>query len=264
MRTNTKVLFCAIMKRLNVDCVCDIGSRDGVQSSLFKGLLSHAQIVAFEANPYNFARMKASPQLSATGIDLVPSAVSNRNGTAAFHVIDVNYDDPNENTGTSSLLVHVGLETKETVEVPVCRIDDFILERYPQSKCLGLWIDVEGAEYLVLEGMERIRDRVAVVHVETALTPMRIGQHAFAAVRELMSGFGFRLCGSNLGSGENWGDVLFVSEAARRELGMHFHLCQARAYMAQFVKVDHIAVFLKARMPGVYRFLRWLYVKIGT
>src|SRR6185436_13600572 len=51
MFTNTKSLFISILKAQGADCVCDIGSRDGDQSLLFRHLLPNAAAIAFEANP---------------------------------------------------------------------------------------------------------------------------------------------------------------------------------------------------------------------
>lgn len=54
MITNTKILFCAVLKAMDVDCVCDIGSRDGDQAILFRQLRPNAAVLAFEANPIKF------------------------------------------------------------------------------------------------------------------------------------------------------------------------------------------------------------------
>ena len=123
---NTKTLFSSILKAQHADCVCDIGSRDGDQSLLFRHLLPGAAVFAFEANPINFEAMKRKPQLTDERIQIFPLAISNQRGTARFNIANVDYSDPNANRGTSSLLRSTNDNVKEVVTVETNRIDDFI------------------------------------------------------------------------------------------------------------------------------------------
>ncbi len=262
MLTNTKMLFASILKDLSADCVCDIGSRDGAQSLLFRELLPNAIVVAFEANPINFQMMQANPALRSNRIEMHPFAVTNSNSVSKFHITDVDYSNPAENRGTSSLLVHAELKILRSVDVHTCRIDDFILKHHPQATSIGLWIDVEGVEYFVLEGISKIKDRVMAVHVETAKTPMRQGQKTFAELLPLMESYGFGLCGSNIGERDNWGDVVFLNGSTRQALRVRMGVCKAKAYCSKLVKIDSIAVCLKSRVPFLYHLLRRLYIKL--
>jgi FkbM family methyltransferase len=264
MITNTKVLFSAVLKAVHADCICDIGSRDGDQSLLFRHLCPAAAVLAFEANPINFKAMSADPRLREGRIELFPVAVSNARGTARFHVTDVDYSDPEANKGTSSLLTRDDLPVKDTVEVETCRLDELILSQFAKARAIGLWIDVEGAEYSVLEGISGIKDRVVAVQVETAKVPLRQGQRTLPELTALMDSLGFALCGSNIRQTAEWGDVVFVNRRVIEALGFRFSLCKLRGYLGVWIPVDHAAVFLKARWPAAYRFLRKLYLKLGT
>jgi FkbM family methyltransferase len=265
MRTNTKALFISILKAQRADCVCDIGSRDGDQSLLFRHALPAADVLAFEANPINFKAMQVAPHLAAERIELFPFAISNRLGKARFHVADVDYSDRNANRGTSSLLTAAGQKVQSTVEVPTHRIDDLILGRPVARHRIGLWIDVEGAEYEVLEGMPGIADRVVAVHVETSNEPRWDGQKPLRDLVRLMTQHGFRVCGKNFGDApEAWGDVVFVRDEVARRMGMKFGACQAKARASYLVRADNAAVLLKARAPWLYRTLRRLYIRFGT
>ena len=263
MLTNTKALFASILKALRTDCVCDIGSRDGDQALLFHHLLPGAMVIAFEANRLNFQAMQQDPRLQTQRIRIFPCAITNQNGWAEFHITDVDYSGPKEDRGTSSLLVHDGLRIKQSEKVETRRIDDFILEHQATAQSIGLWIDVESAEYWVLEGMEKILDRVVAVHVETAKTPMRRGQKTLEEVLALMSKFGFRLCGSNIGADSIWGDVVFVHQRAIKFLGWRFHVCRAKGLLSRLILVDHWAVLLKRHAPVLYRILRQAYLRLG-
>src|SRR6185503_2090152 len=213
MLTNTKTLFVGLLRSFSVDCVCDVGSRDGDQSILFRDVLPEATVLAFEANDLNYRRMEADARLKAKRIHIFPKAVSDTNGVARFHITDVDYSNPAENRGTSSLLTSDTVKIRETVEVETCRIDDFLKTRFPTVSRVALWIDVEGAEYSVLKGMEGIRDKVVALHVETAERPFRPGQKTYAEVTALLREFGFVPAGSNIRRAIGWGDVVFIREA---------------------------------------------------
>jgi FkbM family methyltransferase len=263
--TNTKALFVSLLKSSDADCVCDIGSREGDQSLLFRHALPGADVLAFEANPLNFKAMQAAPHRAAERIELFPVAISNRQGTAQFHVADVDYSDPDANGGTCSLLTAAGQKVKATVEVPTFRLDDLILSRPAARDRIGLWIDVEGAEYDVLEGMAGIADRVVAVHVETSNEARWDGQKPLRDLVQLMTLYDFSVCGKNFGDAPDaWGDVVFVRNNAARQMGMKFGTCQAKARASYLLRVDHIAVFLKDRLPWLYSILRRAYIRFGT
>ena len=71
------------------------------------------------------------------------------------------------------------------------RLDTFIqgLETVPES--VALWIDVEGAAYEVLEGIEGICDRIKLIHVEVETEAFWEGQRLKADVEDLMHSMGF-------------------------------------------------------------------------
>src|ERR1044071_8724620 len=114
MITNTKTLFASLLKQFEADCICDVGSRDGDQSLLFRHLRPSAAVFAFEANPINYKMMEANRTLAEQRVQILPYAVSSRKGTVSFHITDVDYSDPDANKGTSSLLVKDDLKIKKT------------------------------------------------------------------------------------------------------------------------------------------------------
>ncbi len=264
MRQNTKLLFGSILRLAESDCVCDIGSRDGDQALFFKQLLPNASVCAFEANPFNFKAMKVKQALIDAKIDIQEVAVSNENGTATFHVIDVDYSDPNENTGISSLLSRDDLKVKMAVTVPAVRIDDFILDKYPASQRIGLWIDVEGAEFLVLNGLDRIKDRIVAIHVESWLTSKWKGQKLYPEVETLLRGQGFVPYGNNLTSEMIFGDFVFIQKEWQTKLGASLLKARWKGMLGGWLKADALAYHLKKRLPGLYRVLKHLYMKFGT
>jgi hypothetical protein len=159
---------------------------------------------------------------------------------------------------------HADLSVKQTVTVETRRIDAYVKEQVPAARRVALWIDVEGVEYAVLQGMEGIRDKVVAVHVETAREPLRQGQHTYAEISRLLGSLGFDACGTNMTGKSTWGDVVFIQREAARTLGAGLWLCRLKAWAGVWLRADHLAVFLKRRMPGLYRVLRRAYIRLGT
>lgn len=262
MKTNTRLLFKILLRHFKVDCVLDIGSCDGRESLMFREILPEAKLVAFEANPFLYKKMEANPALLDSRVAVFPYAVTNVEGVAAFNVTDINYDDPNNNRGTSSLLVHEGLRIKEAVEVKTVRIDDFIIEQCPHARRIGLWIDVEGAEFGVLEGMAQVKNRITAVHVETARTPMRVGQRVYREVESLMKSLGFVPLGTDMSRKSVWGDVVFVNKEMTKDLTLLFHVRRSICSLSYWCRVNDLGFLLRERYPSVYRFLWRIYVRL--
>lgn len=263
MLTNTKTLFASLVKTAQADCICDIGSRDGMQALLFRHLRPDAQVHAFEANPVNFAVMSRDSRLSAEGIKIHPCLIADKNGTIDFFVEDIDYADPEANRGRSSMLHRPAEKVKEVVKAPAYRIDTFLAEHAGQAKRMCLWIDAEGAEYFIVQGMSGIKDRVFAIHVETSTFEMFLGQRLYPELKELLRTFGFSPCGDNMDQGRRWGDVVFIRDDWRKELGFRFTLLKWKAYLTYWFGADKIAVSLKARMPSMYHFLRRLFIKFA-
>jgi FkbM family methyltransferase len=257
---DTKTLFAAIVKKLDADCILDVGSRDGDQSIFFRDISPKAYVAALEANPSNYKAI-AARNLQERRIDVFPYAASDSNGTATFYIADPECDP--HAIGSSSLLPG-GYQLKEKIEVETRRLDDFILEHYPDAQRIGLWIDVESVEYKVLEGISKIKDRVVIIHTETALEPVRSEQKAFAQLSELLKLFGFLFCGSNLREGSNIGDVVFVNGKSKEAMGAAYPICMLRSKIYQRLPIGQTAVYLRQQFPPIYRFLRKAYIRFAT
>lgn len=272
MKTNTGLVFKILLRQCGVDCVFDIGACDGSESIMFRQVLPKAVVVAFEANPFLYKKMAANPNFHIQGIEFFPYAITNKNGTAPFHVIDLDYDDAatsnpitNPGTGLSSLLASDGgVKIKESVEVQTRRIDEFLLSRHPEVRRVGLWIDAEGAEFEILEGMAGIKERVVAVHVETARIPMRVGQKVYAELEVLMKSLGFVPLATNMSKASIWGDVVFVNEQAMAKLGLRFHLSRWIGQLGLWCRLDSLSRFLRMHCSPLYRILWRIYIKLFT
>jgi FkbM family methyltransferase len=264
MRTSTRLVFKSLLKHCGVDCIFDVGACDGYESLVFRQVFPKATLAAFEANPFLYKKITANPEFARNRVEVFPYAVSNQRGRAAFHVIDVDYDDPGKNRGESSLLTHENYGVKETVEVETIRLDEFLPSRYPGARRIGLWIDVEGAEFDVLSGIAGIKDRVVAVHVETASVPYRVGQKVYREVEALMKSLGFVPVATSLSKKITLGDVVFANEKMLANLGLRYHFCQWIGWLSYCCQLHALGAFLKKHCHPLYQPLWRLYVRLFT
>jgi FkbM family methyltransferase len=157
--TYDSFIYQAIAGRRNLrDAACwDIGAHVGYHSLVFAGL--GAQVLAFEPNQHNAARLRAhlerNPAL-ARNIRHLAVAVSDRDGEVAF----VQSGDMKGGSSGSHLAAALPpLESAvyagcERLLVPAVRMDSLIDrgERVPDV----IKIDVEGAELLALQGGRKL------------------------------------------------------------------------------------------------------------
>jgi FkbM family methyltransferase len=263
---DTKCLFVSLLKRLDCDLVLDIGSRDGKQAILFRDTLPEADVVAYEANPYNYRRILSGKTFLSKNINLHQSAVSNENGTATFHVSKADYSAPEtitNNLGTSSLLSAKEWETAERIEVLTERLDTLLSKpEMAKNKRTALWIDVEGAEYLVLEGIGEMAEKVVLVHVETALEPLREGQKTLDEIKLLLGNYGLDPIGSNISSNQNWGDVVFCRRNLIKSRFKDVRVALQIAKLQYFFGGNNFAMKFK-RFPWLFKIVRWLFIRLS-
>ena len=85
-KLNTEILFQLLILWMKPKIICDIGSRDAIQSLNFKRISQDSKVIAFEANPINADKIKKNPLVVSHNIELQHKAVSSKNGFITFHV----------------------------------------------------------------------------------------------------------------------------------------------------------------------------------
>ena len=120
-------------------------------------------------------------------------AISNHDGRAVFHAIDIENNEY-KNSGISSL--KKGLTTNSRnfidIEVEVVRMDTFIRENKIESIDF-LKLDVEGANYEVLEGFGEELSRVKSIQVEGEYRQYWEGQKLYWDIEQLLRQNNFEL-----------------------------------------------------------------------
>ncbi|MBC7534229.1 MAG: FkbM family methyltransferase [Ferruginibacter sp.] len=145
------------------DTVIELGAHIGYISVYYSKLAGPAgKLYVFEpgANNLPYTRVNVGNS-KVKNIELVEKAVSDENGKATFYLENI--------TGQSNSLVKDYRVTKKihsktftelrknAVEVETIRLDDFIKERNIK-KLDFVKIDIEGAEYMAIKGMDHILD----------------------------------------------------------------------------------------------------------
>jgi FkbM family methyltransferase len=228
---DTRHLFLRLLRTFAVDVVCDVGSLNGADALRFRGVRSAAAIFAFEANPVNERRMRASPALGCARIEVVPLAICERDGEADFFVVDATHA-PLARQGMSSLYLRTPAEHRGTaVRVACGRLDGFLAPRVTRTARIALWIDVEGKAFEALQGAQAILDRVALIHVEVETVPC-IGerQRLLPEVHALLAANGFRILGTDQATSAMQFNALYVREHFARR-GMTVAPARAAAFL---------------------------------
>jgi FkbM family methyltransferase len=152
-----------------IETIFDIGSRDCMQSLELKKFLPHSKIWAFEGNPHMISECERVSKMS-ENITVVPKVCSDYNGDITFNVV------MQGNVGASSLLKVTGegrssdWHQTEIISESI-RLDDF-MDISKIDKVDMLWVDVQGAEKNVFDGMgEKLKD-VKVINTEVGINKL--------------------------------------------------------------------------------------------
>jgi FkbM family methyltransferase len=175
--------------------IFDVGANVGATALRYRELYPRAEIHCFEPYPPSFARLSAA--LAHDGhVSLHPTALSSAPGRAVLNV--------NRNAETNSLLPSDAkaaqywgeglLETEREIEVSLQTLDGFCAER-SLARIDVLKLDVQGAEYSVLEGAHGLLSaaRIGVIYMEVILAPTYVGQRRLVDYLALTSASGYEI-----------------------------------------------------------------------
>ena len=175
--------------------IFDVGANVGATAQRYRALYPRAAIHCFEPYPPSFAAL--SEALSADPlVSLHRLALSSTRGSGVLNV--------NRNAETNSLLPsdsHAAqywgeglLETQGKVEVELQTLDGFCNE-HSVARIDVLKLDVQGAEYSVLEGADALLTarRIGMIYTEVIIAPTYVGQRRLVDYLSLLSAKGYEL-----------------------------------------------------------------------
>lgn len=151
----------------DVKTIFDVGSRDAHQSVEFRNWFPKARIIAFEANPNQIELCVDTAKNH--NIEITPKAAGDTNGKTTFFIAS-------NNVGASSLLKNANhprtnMWPQREVIVDMVRIDSWCKENKIDTIDL-LWMDVQGAEKIVLEGCGDYLKNVRAICTEVEIAQM--------------------------------------------------------------------------------------------
>lgn len=183
------------LKSLNIRTIIDVGASDGGYAKKIRAIFPQAKIYSFEAihESYQLLSKKFSndPNFKAFNICL-----NHYNGNCDFFI--------NEYKGSSSLF-HMSKLHKDAypftqkyyvIKTECKRLDTFIEEHNLNFEDnILLKLDVQGAEWNVLEGAEKILQRVKVVFMEVSFNTLYDNSILFTETIIRMKQLGFKVAG---------------------------------------------------------------------
>jgi FkbM family methyltransferase len=204
MTTDKKLLLATAQKNsINIKTIYDCGSRDALDAVELKVIFDAEQVHVFECNPPSVEKCRENLSRSFGEKNkgyswfLNPLAVGNKSGNISFFPIDTDATiTPHEdgNPGASSLFKanpdypNETYVQKETT-VSMITLKDYIDSGHPYPDLL--WVDVQGAEILLLEGLDNYLNEISIIHVEVSFRPMYLGQPLYWEIDSYLSKRGF-------------------------------------------------------------------------
>ena len=175
--------------------IFDIGAFDGGTALKYQELFPESKIFSFEPFPDSFSKLVQNTK-SFKNIIPINKGIGELEGFAKFN--------SNSFAPTNSLLAtHESgstfwgeglLDTEKTIEIELTTIDNFV-EIHGIKKIDILKMDVQGAEYLVLQGAKKSFEKgiINMIYTEIITLPTYKGQLNFDEMINLMRTYGFML-----------------------------------------------------------------------
>lgn len=178
--------------------IADIGSRDATEGLYLFDTLNADELHIFEPNPYAIGICKKNIEShgNSGNIFLNEVALSDKQGDVSFYPVDPEASERSD-TGLSSMMKvnpkytqRRGNIVQQEITVHATTADIYFVDR---KKPDILWIDVEGAELMVLQGAKEILSSAKLIHIEVSFRPMHIGKPLFWEIDDYLKQNGFEL-----------------------------------------------------------------------
>jgi len=174
----------AVMKRLVTEgmSVLDIGANIGYYSVLFsKWVGPKGTVHAFEPSPRTYELLRRNVHANASdNVTVHPAALSDTHGEVALYLNDYNGGDNRmyESSGLPSVIV------------PTRRLDDLLS---PGTRVDFIKMDIQGAEYLALQGMQRVlAENKPLMVIEFSPLSIQRTSGSGSELLLMLSGLGYR------------------------------------------------------------------------
>lgn len=184
--------------------IFDIGACEGEDSIRLKKRFPNSAVYTFEPLPENCKKVRNNfTRYGLTDETLFQIALSDTDGSADFHVSSGHPDNLPQVEGwdygnkSSSLLppkehkkTHPWIKFDKKINVKTKRLDTFCSEQ-AIDKIDFIYIDVQGAELMVLEGAGGMLENIGAVWMEVEAVELYKGQPLKTDVEKFMDEYGF-------------------------------------------------------------------------
>ena len=201
----------------DVKTIFNIGCRDHIEISLFSKIFENSQIYAWEGNPECYNDILEGIKYK-KNITLIQKAAHNYDGITKFYATDLNKSDLSAGKldvlGYSSCYKLLNnythrIEQKE-IKIQCQRIDSFCDQNGIKEIDL-VWMDVEGAAYVVLEGFGDLIRKIKILRVEVSINPIREGEIPYPQINKLLEKNNLFYLDGDLNA-PKWTDLVYVNK----------------------------------------------------
>ena len=160
LEPETKVFLKRLLKFKSISVFYDVGANIGFYSWFVQTLYPHANLVLFEPDPLNASLLRqtvAANQLQ--GVTLIEAAVTNVEGAQSFIRDRVSgatgrLEEVDSSADLMTIQGSYAAQNREKCRVECRTLDEVVSSGVPVPNLIK--VDVENAEYLVLEGGKRL------------------------------------------------------------------------------------------------------------
>jgi len=197
------------------EVILDLGSQNAKQSIEFSTLFPRAKIFAFECNPPSIEKCIENIR-NLKNIEIVPKAVFNKDGFMKFYpVISNNMDGASSLFKSSGKYDHIVKLPQKEIVVETTRIATWANKKniYKIDLC---WMDLQGAEYETLEGMDDLIFTVQAMFVEVVHQELYSGQKLFKEIVAFLEEKGFSMIKYFPVQPEWYGNAIFLNNNLKK------------------------------------------------
>ena len=187
VNANYEVFETAVLKKQiqKGDIVLDIGANIGYFTLIFANIVGPTgKVFAFEPDPNNFALLKRNIEVNNyKNVILVNKAVSNHNGKIKLYLSETNHGDH---------MISNFDGTRSSIDIDCIKLDDFFKDY--QRKIDFIKMDIQGAEFIALQGMSNILNSNQKLKMSTEFEPIRLKKCGVEAIHflDLLSKHNFK------------------------------------------------------------------------
>lgn len=152
------------------DVVIDIGANIGYYTLVFSQIVgTDGRVYAFEPDPNNFALLKKNIEINnLKNVVLIQKAVSDVSKPLSLYLCDYNH---------AQHRIYPSPRCNEKIMVESTTIDEYFSESEFYNRINFVKIDVEGAEYDVIEGMQKTLKSNPELKILCEFSPKQIREH---------------------------------------------------------------------------------------